>query len=443
MRRYLILGAGAAGVSAAEAIRSRDPHGQITLVYAEREGYYSRPGLAYYLTGEIPEKQLFPWRKQDFQRFQIHLREGRAAQILPDSHEVALVNGTHIAYDCLLIATGSSAIAPRVPGANLQGVVKLDSLHDTRLSIEAARRAKSAVVVGGGITALELAEGLRARGVKVHYFLRKDRYWSNVLDETESRIVEQRLQHEGITLHYNTDLAEILEKKGRVAAVRTADGREIACQAVGVAIGVRPNLDFAQKTGLKIEKGLLVNEYLQTNLPDIYAAGDVAQVFDPATGKAAMDVLWNTAREQGRIAGLNLTGAHMPYRKSVPFNVTRLAGLTTTIIGQVGSGRDADPDLMGIVRGDSETWRDLPDAIAAQRDFEINRLRLMVGERTLLGAIVMGDQTLSQPVYHLVRARADITPIREQLLAPNAPLADLLVDFWQHWRQNTNAHAKR
>lgn len=102
MRHYLILGAGAAGVAAAESIRSRDPHGQITLVYAEREGYYSRPGLAYYLTGEIPERQLFPWRKQDFQRFQIHLREGRATQILPDSHEVALASGQRIAYDCLL-----------------------------------------------------------------------------------------------------------------------------------------------------------------------------------------------------------------------------------------------------------------------------------------------------------------------------------------------------
>src|SRR6185436_20338695 len=142
--------------------------------------------------------------------------------------------------------------------------------------------------------------------------------------------------------------------------------------------------------------------------PNIYAAGDVAQVYDPSTGTSILDSLWSPARQQGRAAGLNMAGKKTPYTKSVPFNVTRLAGLTTTIIGTVGRGRD--DDLVGIARGDSETWRQLPDSMAAQTGFDVNRLRLLVGEKTLLGAIVMGDQKLSLPLERIISERVDITP---------------------------------
>ena len=176
-----------------------------------------------------------------------------------------------------------------------------------------------------------------------------------------------------------------------------------------------------------------MNEYLQTSAPDVFAAGDVAQVFDPFSGKSVLDTLWGVAVAQGRVAGRNMAGQVTPYRKSVPFNVTRLAGLTTTIIGTVGRGRDED--LLGIARGDSETWRQLPDALVAQNAFDVNRLRILVGERTLLGAIVMGDQTLSLPLHHLVTHQADITPIRDHLLQPSARLGDLIAGFWTDWRE--------
>jgi NADPH-dependent 2,4-dienoyl-CoA reductase/sulfur reductase-like enzyme len=287
--------------------------------------------------------------------------------------------------------------------------------------------------VGGGITALELVEGLRARRVRTHYFLRGERYWSNVLDETESRIVEQRLREEGIQIHDHTELAEILGKRGRVAGVLTHDGRRIDCDLVAIAIGVRPRTELAEGAGLATERGILVDEALQTSAPGVFAAGDVAQVFDPLSGKAVLDTLWGVAVAQGRIAGRNMAGQATTYHKSVPFNVTRLAGLTTTIVGTVGRGRDED--LMGIARGDSETWRQLPDALVAQNAFDVNRLRLLAGERRLLGAMVMGDQTLSLPLYHLVARQADITPIREHLLRPDVRLGDLIAGFWADWRE--------
>jgi hypothetical protein len=130
---------------------------------------------------------------------------------------------------------------------------------------------------------------------------------------------------------------------------------------------------------------------------------------------------------------MNMLGAQTVYRKEFAFNVTRLAGLTTTIIGTVGSGRDAD--VTGIARGDSETWRQLPDAIAAQSGFDVNRLRVMVGQSTLLGAVIMGDQTLSRALQHLIRGQVDITPIREKLLQSEMSLGDLIADFWIETRR--------
>jgi NADPH-dependent 2,4-dienoyl-CoA reductase/sulfur reductase-like enzyme len=160
----------------------------------------------------------------------------------------------------------------------------------------------------------------------------------------------------------------------------------------------------------------------------------VAQVYDPFTGKSVVDSLWGPARDQGVVAGMNMAGIQKAYSKPIAFNVTRLAGLTTTIIGKVGRGED--PDLLGIARGDSETWRQLPDSIAAQQDFEVNRLRIMLGKETILGAIVMGDQTLSHPLQTLVAQQVNINSIRTKLLAPGAPLADLIADFWTQWVNN-------
>jgi NAD(P)H-nitrite reductase large subunit len=433
MQNYVIIGTGAAGIAAAEAIRCQNPGAQILLVGEEPQGYYSRPGLAFYLTGELDERQLYPFNEQDFRRLDLQFLQGRATRIHPHLHKVELHTGTTLSYERLLIATGATAVRMQVSGGNADGVVKLDSMDDANRLLKIMRKAHSAVVVGGGITALEIVEGLVAKGVKTHYFLRGDRYWSNVLDETESSIVEQRLREEGVEIHHHTELEEILEKRGRVVGVRAKDGSLFKCDLVAIAIGIRPRKGLAEASGLETDRGILVNEFLQTSAPDIYAAGDVAQVFDPFSGKSILDSLWGPARDQGTTAGMNMCGLNKPYYKLVPFNVTRLANLTTTIIGLVGRG--SDRDLVGIARGDSETWRQLPDAIAAQADFDVNRLRVLVGERTFIGAIVMGDQTLSHPLRQIIARRMDITPIREELLKPDAPIADIIADFWAECRR--------
>lgn len=426
MRRYVIIGSGVAGIAAIEAIRKLDQRGEIILVGDEIHGYYSRPGLAYYLTGELAEEHLFPFSKNDFKQLQIQHLHARVVRIFPAEHQVLLSTGKSLHYDRLLIAVGASAASLNISGNDLEGVVKLDNLEDARRILRLARKARTAVVVGGGITALELVEGLLARGVKTHFLLRGQAYWSNVLDPVESEIVLHCLQEEGVKIHFNTEIETILGNRGKVAGIQTKDGRRLPCDMLAYAIGIRPRIELAQASGLDSNRGFLVDNHLRTNVPDIFAAGDVAEVYDPYTGKSVIDSLWGPAREQGKIAGTNMAGVSEAYSKPIPFNVTRLANLTTTIIGKVGRG--ADKDLVGIARGDSETWRQLPDAIAAQSDFEVNRLRILVGERTLLGAIVMGDQSLSRALHNLIINQEDISAIRNQLLVPNAPLGNLIAD---------------
>ena len=430
MSRYVILGTGVAGISAAQALRALDRQGNIIFVSNDPHWYYSRPGLAYYLAGEIEEKQLYPFGPAEYQALNAHFWQATVVKILPEEACVLLNDGKPLRYDRLLIAVGASAMPLTVPGAELQGVVKLDHLEDARLIVSKAKRARTAVVVGGGITALELAEGLALRGVKVHLLIRSERYWSNVLDETESKIIQHRLKEDKITVHPETELAEILGKQGRVIGIRTKSGQQLGCDLLAYAIGVQPRLQLAKEAGIACERGILVDEHLRTNFPNIFAAGDVAQVYDPLSGRAVVDSLWAPAHDQGQVAGMNMAGKSRVYLKPPSLNVTRLAGLTTTIIGNVGVGTGRDEAQVTIARGDSETWRNVPDALIAQSGFDVNHLRLMITGKNIVGAILMGDQKLSAALQTIIRERIDISPIREQLLAPNAPIADLLAAFW-------------
>jgi NAD(P)H-nitrite reductase large subunit len=344
-----------------------------------------------------------------------------------------LEDGRRLQYDRLLIATGAQAQAGPFPGANLAGVFKLDTLADTRRILQACGWFKSAVVVGGGITALELAEGLRTRGMRTHYLLRGKRYWSDVLDEVESSIVLRRLQHEGVRLHLETQVQQAIGKAGRIMAVETQTGEQIPCSLLAVAIGVRPRLDLARQAGLLIDRGIVVNEYLQTSSADIFAAGDCAQVRDPITGRAALDVLWPIALQQGACAGANMTGAAQAYIKNIPFNVTQLTGLKVTIIGAVGGGKNED--LLSVSRGESEAWRMVPRAAVVSRRDDVNRVRLLVDETRIVGALVMGDQTWSRPLQRLIGERVEISSIRAALLRGEGDALDQVATFYKLWER--------
>ncbi len=430
LRNYIIVGTGASGLAAAEAIRLADPRGNISVFGDDPHGFYSRPGVAYYLTGEVSERQLSLSQGAGF-----HPVKSTVTAIHPQSHLITTSDKRQHSYDRLLLATGSTSSKLTLQGADLRGVVKLDNIDDANEIIRMARRSRKAVVVGGGIIALEVVEGLLARGKETHFLLRSDRYWPNVLDEVESAIVEKRLKTHGVRLHYQSQLSRINGKSGKIASVDTEGGEQIECQLVAVCIGVQPRMELAKAAGLRTDRGILTDEYLQTSAEHVFAAGDVAQVLDVTSGKATLDALWGTAVAEGRVAGKNMAGVRLPYRKSAALNVTRLAGLTTTIIGTVGQGKK-DEDLLTISRGDSETWRQIPNVMAVQWDSEINRTRIMVGTKTFLGAVLMGDQTLSSPLQELISHHVDITSIIPRLRTPGVSLADTIIDFWLAWSRS-------
>ncbi len=428
MTRHVILGMGITGMSAAATLRETDRSAEIVMVSEDPYGYYSRPGLAYYLTGEVPEKQLYPFERQDWTALNVRLVKGQAVGLDRQQHLLQLRSGLPLEYDRLLLVVGAASVLLHVPGEDLKGVVKLDDFADAHEILSLASPGKTAVVVGGGVVALELVEGLLCRGVKVHYLLRGDRYWSNVLDEPESQIIENRLRHEGVELHYRTEIVEILGKKDKVEAIRTKQGEVIRCNLVGRCIGVRPRLELARSAGLDVERGIMVSEYLQTSDTDIFAAGDCAQVFDPQTRHTFVDSLWGPGRMQGRIAALNMAGQKIAYLRKVDINVLRLANVMISVVGAVGSGRD--DDLVSVARGSSETWLQLPNSTSTEAGTEFNHLRLMVGERTLLGGLVLGDQKLSIPLQDLVDRQVDITPIRSKLLQAGPELGNVLMEHW-------------
>jgi NAD(P)H-nitrite reductase large subunit len=431
-RRHVLIGCGPASISAAQTIRGLDGAAHITIVNSDPNGYYSRPGLAYYLAKEVPEERLAPFTGDDLSRLNADLVSGRAVGIDRAARVVALADGRALPYDRLLLATGSAAISVGVPGADFDGVTKLDNMDDARDLIKRSRHAKTAVVVGGGITALEIAEGLRAHRVHVHYFMRRDRYWGNVLSEKESSVVEDGLRARGVEIHHFTELVRVLGRDGRLTGVETADGTQIACNLLAVAIGVLPQKQLAEEADLDCGRGVLVDQYLRSNDPSIFAAGDIAEVCEESTDRRTLDVLWSAAVAKGRIAGHNM--AHEPmlrYDEGAPLNVTRLAGFKITIMGSVGNGQDSD--LQGLSRGDSDTWADLGESTMLEVQDGPTHLRLALGERTILGAVVMGDQALSFPLQDLIGHRVDVGSIVPTLLEPDAAVAQIITDFWEGW----------
>lgn len=438
--RYLLIGTGVTSIAAAQSIRELDPGAEILVVSDDPHGYYSRPGLAYYLTGEINREMLFPFTEKDFRELRITRLNKRILRILPEAHQVIDQDQQVIAYDRLLIATGSTAIPFMSNSVQVKGVVKLDHLADADAILRMARRKQTAIVVGGGITALELVEGFIERGMHVHLVMRGARYWGNVLDPLESEIVERRLAQRGVTFHKQAKISQLITEENRLSAIHFQDGSTFECQLLATAIGVRPRIELAESAGIHTDKGILVNEKMQTNLDDIFAAGDCAQVFDPASGMAVLDTLWTPARQQGSAAGANMAGIEKLYRGSTPFNVTRLADIPTTIIGRVGGGKDED--LQGIARGDSETWRLDPFAAVAQTAHEINRIRLMVGQQSILGAVIMGEQSLSKVVYNFIDQQIDITELREILLTPGVSLEKILMEHWEKWQHANDRPAQ-
>lgn len=335
----VIVGNGIAGVTAARHVRKADAAARITLVSDETATPFARTALMYVYMGVLTRSHTALYEERFWAENRIDRVRDRALGLDPEAQRIALRTGGELAYDRLLVATGSLPFLPDWPGAGLDGVQGLYHLQDLDRMEAATAGVERAVVVGGGLIGVELAEMLRTRGVAVTLLVREGRYLPRVFSELESALVADAIRAHGVDLRLGAEVDRV-EGRGRAEAVVTTEGERHAAGFVGVGTGVRPNVGWLGGA-VEADRGVLVDDALRTSAPDVWAAGDCAQLRQPPSGVRAVEPIWYTARLQGATAGLGMAGRPRAYRPGVFFNSAKFFDLEWQVYGATsGDGDD-------------------------------------------------------------------------------------------------------
>lgn len=334
----VIIGNGITGVSAAQTIRELQPDWRISIVSGESTYHYSRPSLMYVFMGHMRYQDTKPFQDHYWAEQRLELVRGWVSAIDTASKTLRFSDERSLSYDKLLLATGSVSNRFGWPGQDLPGVQGLYSLMDLKALYENVKGAERAVIVGGGLIGIELAEMLLTRQVQVTFLVREQSYWSNVLPPEESAMVTRLIQAHGVDLRLGTELDEILPGEGdAVGAIRTKDGEEVRCQLVGLTAGVRPNLSVTEGSGIPTGRGVLVNRRLETEVPDVYAAGDCAEIKTPDEERNRLDQVWYTGKLQGRCVGKVIAGQPEDYDAGLWYNSAKFFDLEYQTYGRVSA----------------------------------------------------------------------------------------------------------
>lgn len=328
----MIVGAGAAGAVAAEMLRRRGHTGNITMIDTDGAAPYDRPNLSKdYLAGKAPEEWI-PLRAPDFYPAHgIEILRARATGLDLTARQVQLDTHGRVPFDILLLATGAEPAHLRIPGGDRPHVHYLRTLADSRAIIAGAAAAKRAVVIGASFIGLEVAASLRARGLDVHVVAPETRPLQRVMGEQLGTMIESVHRSQGVTFHLGTTAARI-----ETDAVVLANSDRIATDLVVIGIGVRPRDELASGAGLAVDNGVLVNEYLETSVEGVYAAGDIARWPDRRTGERIRVEHWVVAERQGQVAACNIMGASERF-DCVPFFWSAHYGVTINYVGHASS----------------------------------------------------------------------------------------------------------
>lgn len=339
----VILGNGISGITAARHVRKLSDH-QITVISAESDYFFSRTALMYIYMGHMRLEDTQPYEDWFWEKNRIQLKKAWVDSIDFSQKQLQTANGEAISYDKLLLAVGSAPNKFGWPGQDLENVHGLYTLQDLSAMETASQEGiQRAVVVGGGLIGIEMAEMFHSRGIPVTLLVREKSYWNHVLPPEESAMINREIERHGIDLRLETELKEIVDDgQGKVAAVITNTGEQIDCQYVGLTAGVHPNIGFLQDTALETQKGILVNEHLQTNLPDVYAIGDCAQLRFPGPGRRAIEAVWYTGRMMGEVAAYNICGQPTPYAPGIWFNSAKFMDIEYQVYGDVQAKAPAE-----------------------------------------------------------------------------------------------------
>jgi nitrite reductase (NADH) large subunit len=364
MTRYVIIGGGIAGTTAAEAIRAEDAAGQITILSDESHRLYSRIMLPNYLAGRVEKDKLFMRRQAWYAEHGVELRTGeKAASIDPGNKKVLMENGETVEYDRLLLANGASSFIIPFPGHNLDGVQAMRTIEDVDQLVDATAGGKKVVLIGGGLLGLEMAAALSHRGTEVTVIEVFAWLLPRQLDPEGGEVLKKILEKQG--LHFRLEAkVESISGEGVATGVKLPD-EELPAAAVLMSAGVRPNLDLAKTAGIEVDKGVIIDDKTQTSVSDIYAAGDCTEHKGRPYG------LWPAAEEQGQAAGTLMAGGEAEYTGTTMGQSLKVSGVSVFSAGAINAEGDASEERTST----EDTYR----KIVKNKDGKI------------IGAILIGD----------------------------------------------------
>jgi NAD(P)H-nitrite reductase large subunit len=411
MKQFVIIGNSAAGIAAAQAIRQRDKSARIIIVSDEDYFGYCRCLISYYLAGEIKEDKIL-YRPESFYKendIELLLNK-KVSRVDPKKNRVICEGKDSFAYDALLVATGASPNFPQTEGIKKRGVFGLRTIKDAKEIFGLVPVTKTACILGGGLVGLKAAYALKRRNLDVKVIIKSQQVLSQILDLESAKIIERRLEDNGIELILGQDIVEIIGEEGEIKAVKLESGKVIGCSLIIVGKGVSANIAIVKDAGINTNEGIVVDSLMQSNIPNIYAAGDVAESFDLAIGRHSMNALWPIAVEQGKIAGANISGESLNYDGSLGMNSIEFFGLPAISLGVYKVSRD-DPSFEEVKITDVKA--------------NIYK-KLILRQNTLVGAVLVGDIGASGVFLRLIRHRANISSIKEKLLSSNFGYPDII-----------------
>jgi NAD(P)H-nitrite reductase large subunit len=409
---HVIIGAGPAGIIAAETLRKVDPGATVTVIGDEPEPPYSRMAIPYLLTGGVGEEGTYLRHGNDhFGRLGVDLRRDRVSRVHAKDNRVDLDGGGHLDYDALLIASGSHAVRPPITGMDLPGVENCWTLGDARRIAEGASKGSRVVLMGAGFIGCIVLEALAKRGVELTVIEMGERMLPRMMDDVGGDMIERWCESKGVRVLTGVRVGAV-SMSGKALELALENGEKLAADFVVCATGVSPNVDFLAGTGIEVEDGILVDAHLQSSVDGIYAAGDVAQGPDFSTGSQQVHAIQPTASEHGRIAAMNMAGRPTRFRGSLSMNVLNTLGLISSSFGlwmgaEGGEGaRAADPD-------------------------RFRYLRLEFEEDRLVGALALGLTQHVGVIRGLIQTRLPLGPWKDKLMRDPLLVMDAYLDRTQ------------
>lgn len=415
--KIVLIGNSATAVGAVEAIREYNQTAQVTIFSEEPHSIYSRPMLSHYLAGEIDRARLAYRRADFYTRHNVQpILNSRVIAIDPEAHMVRTQDGASYPYDKLLISTGGVPIVPPIEGINTGGVFSFTRLDDVNRILKhiQTRPTRQAVVIGGGMIGMKATDALMKRGLRVTLVELAPRILNTALDETGSRIMTRLLTDAGVEVCANNTVTAIHSREGYVTDVTLRDGREIPCDLLVFGIGVRPNASLAQEAGLAVNRGVVVDMYMRTTDPDIYAAGDVAEAYDLVVDMNRTVAIWPNAYRQGATAGAHMVGVQRADPGGIAMNTVEACSVPAMSIGDGAAS--------------AEEYQVLFELNERQPYYK----RLVLKDGRLVGAILVGNINRAGIYTGLIRNKIDVSKCERALLSERMGLLSLPDQYRKH-----------